>query len=125
MKRRHNLEVKNWSRMPWEEVTGSISRKIVTGVNVMVTHVYLKKGAVVPEHSHVSEQVSYILEGSLKFWVGGEEVVLRPGEVMVIPPEMPHRALALEDTLDVDIFSPIRQDWLDHTGTYFHRKEGE
>jgi quercetin dioxygenase-like cupin family protein len=110
--------------MTWEAVTPTISRKIVTGVNVMVSHVHLKAGGVVPEHSHVSEQISYILEGRLKFWVGGQEVVLGPGDVMVIAPNAPHRAEALEDTLDVDIFSPIRQDWLDHTDTYFHRVDG-
>jgi unsaturated pyranuronate lyase len=119
------VEVKNWNGMPWEEVTASISRKIVTGANVMVSHVCLKKGAIVPEHAHVSEQISYILDGSLKFWVGKQEVILQSGDVMVIPPNMSHRALALEDTLDIDIFSPIRQDWLDHTDTYFHNKDGK
>jgi len=122
---RISVKVHNWSAMAWEEVTPSISRKIVTGVNEMIAHVRLEKGAVVPEHSHVSEQISYILEGCLKFWVGGEELILRAGDVTVIPPNAPHRVLALEDTLDVDIFSPIRQDWLDHTDSYFHRRDGE
>ena len=116
------MKIHSWKDMSWEEVTDGISRKIITGVNEMIAHVHLKKDALVPEHSHVSEQISYILEGSLRFWVGGEELVVRAGEVLVIPPNVPHKALALEDTIDVDIFSPIRQDWLDHTDTYFHRR---
>jgi quercetin dioxygenase-like cupin family protein len=108
--------------MAWEGVTHDISRRIITGANEMIAQVYLKKDALVPEHSHVSEQSSYIVEGALKFWVGGEELVLKAGQVLVIPPNVPHKALALEDTLDIDIFSPIRQDWLDHTDTYFHKR---
>jgi len=111
-----------WGSMPWEEVTPDIRRKIVTGRNEMIAQVFLEKDAVVPEHSHVSEQISYIIEGALQFWVGGEELVLRAGELIVIPPNVPHRAVALEDTLDLDIFSPIRQDWLDHTDDYFKRR---
>lgn len=117
------METHSWLAMEWEEVTDDISRKIVTGSNEMVAQVRLKKGALVPEHSHVSEQISYVVEGALKFWVAGKETVLRAGELMVIPPNVPHKALALEDTLDLDIFSPIRQDWLDHTDTYFHKRE--
>jgi quercetin dioxygenase-like cupin family protein len=116
------MKIHSWKDMSWEEVTNDISRKIITGVNEMISQVYLKRNALVPEHSHVSEQISYIVEGSLRFWVGGEELVLRAGELLVIPPNVPHKALALEDTLDIDIFSPIRQDWLDHTDTYFHRR---
>lgn len=116
------MEIHSWKDMAWEEVTPDISRKIVTGVNEMIAHLYLKKDALVPEHSHISEQISYIVEGALKFWVAGEELVLRAGQVLVIPPNVPHKALALEDTLDIDIFSPIRQDWLDHTDTYFQRR---
>jgi quercetin dioxygenase-like cupin family protein len=76
----------------------------------------------VPEHSHVSEQISYIVEGALRFTVGSEDVVIRSGQVLIIPPNVPHSAYALEDTMDMDLFSPIRQDWLDGTDTYFHRK---
>lgn len=115
------MEIHSWDTMNWEKVTEDISRKIVTGVNEMVAQVYLKKDALVPEHHHVSEQISYIVQGSLKFWVGGEELILRAGQLLVIPSNVPHKALALEDTLDIDIFSPIRQDWLDGTDTYFHR----
>ena len=88
----------------------------------MVAHVYLKKGCVVPRHSHENEQVTHVLEGSLKLWTGEEgserEWTIGPGEVSVIPSSLPHRAEALEDTLDVDILNPPRQDWLDGTDAY-------
>jgi quercetin dioxygenase-like cupin family protein len=90
----------------------------------MIARVVLEKGAVVPRHAHVSEQVTWILEGAMKLWVGDpeEEVLLTPGSFLLIPPDVPHRAEAVERTVDIDIFSPIRQDWLDGTDTYFHRK---
>ncbi len=117
------MKVLTWNEMPWEKVTSDISRKIISGTNEMIAHVLLKKGAIVPEHSHVSEQITYILEGALRFRIEGRELVVSAGQVLVIPPNVPHTAIALEDTLDVDIFSPIRQDWLDGTDDYFHKKD--
>jgi quercetin dioxygenase-like cupin family protein len=114
-----------WSDMPKERVTDTISRRLVTGDRMMLAHVYLDKGAIVPKHSHENEQLTYILEGALRFWIGEdqqEEIVVSAGEVLHIPSNVPHKAEALEDTLDVDVFSPPRQDWLDHTDSYFHRK---
>ncbi len=119
------MKVHTWQDMPWERVTQEITRKIISGENEMIAHVYLKKGAVVPEHSHVSEQITYILEGVLKLSVDGQALTVAAGQVLVIPPNVPHKALAIENTLDVDIFSPIRRDWLDHTDTYFHRPDGK
>ena len=113
-----------WDDLPRQRVTDVIDRRLVVGERMMLAHVYLKKGAVVPRHSHDNEQLTYILEGSLRFSIGedgAEQVVLRAGEVLVIPPNVPHQAEALEDTLDVDIFCPPRQDWLDGTDDYFHR----
>jgi quercetin dioxygenase-like cupin family protein len=117
------MEPLSWDAIPVEPVTTDISRQIVTGKNEMIARVLLKKGAVVPLHSHVSEQITYILEGTLRLWIGEpeEEVTVSAGQFVVIPPWVTHRAEALEDTVDVDIFSPIRQDWLDGTDTYFHR----
>ena len=115
-----------WSDIPEERVTDVISRKLITGDDMMLAHVYLKKGCIVPTHSHENEQITYILEGALRFWIGEdqkEEVVVRAGEVLHIPSHVPHEALALEDTLDVDVFSPPRQDWLDGTDSYFHRQK--
>ena len=118
-----NVRHFRWEDMPRERVTDTIDRKIITGPRMMIAHVYLKKGAVVPKHSHENEQITWIVEGALKFWIGddgAEEVIVRAGEVLHIPSNVPHKAEALEDTLDVDVFSPIRQDWLDHTDGYFH-----
>lgn len=110
-----------WDDMPKEVVTDMISRRIITCNRMMIAHVYLKKGTIVPRHSHENEQITYILEGALKFWIGeqGErEVTVKAGEVLTIPSNLPHRAEALEDTLDVDIFDPPRQDWLDKSDDY-------
>jgi quercetin dioxygenase-like cupin family protein len=119
------MEVHRWKDILWEEVTPDISRKIIAGSNEMIAQVFLRKGAVVPEHAHVSEQITYILEGALQFWIDNQELVVRAGEVLVIPPDVPHKATALEDTLDVDLFSPIRQDWLDKTDSYFRTDQPE
>ena len=110
-----------WDELALEKVTEMISRKIVTGDREMLAQIYLKKGALVPMHNHESEQMTYVLQGALKFLVGGEEITLREGEVLHIPSRVPHQAEALDDTFELDIFSPIRQDWLDHTDSYFHR----
>ncbi len=109
--------------IPLEKVTDQIDRRLITGDRMMLAHVYLKKGSIVPKHSHENEQITYILEGGLRFWIGedgSEEIVVRAGEVLHIPSHVPHKAEAIEDTLDVDVFSPPRQDWLDGTDTYFH-----
>ena len=111
--------------MPKEKLSDSLSRRLVTADRMMLAHVYLDKGCVVPRHSHDNEQLTYILEGALHFWIGenGEdEVTVRAGEVLVIPSNVPHMAEALEDTLDVDVFSPPRQDWLDKTDDYLREK---
>jgi quercetin dioxygenase-like cupin family protein len=110
-----------WEDMPRERVSATLERRVITGDRMMIAHVYLEKGAIVPRHSHENEQITYILEGALRFWLGedgSEEVVVRAGEVLHIPADLPHRAEALEDTLDVDVFSPPRQDWLDRTDVY-------
>ena len=114
-----------WDEMPKERVTDLLERRLITGERIMLTHVYLYKGCVVPRHSHENEQFTYILEGALRFWIGEDgqdEIVVRSGEVLHIPSNVPHKAEALEDTLDVDIFSPPRQDWLDKTDDYLRQK---
>ena len=113
-----------WDDMPKETVTSEISRRLITGDRMMLAHVYLAKGSIVPQHSHENEQLTYILEGALHFWIGAdrsEEIIVRAGEVLHIPSNVWHEAEALEDTLDVDIFDPPRQDWLDGTDSYFRR----
>jgi quercetin dioxygenase-like cupin family protein len=108
----HNMEHYTWDQMDKEVLSDTIARKIISGDKAMVAQVFLAKGAVVPEHHHESEQITYILEGALKFEIEGQEIVVAKGEVLRIPSNVPHRAVALEDTLDLDIFSPIRHDWL-------------
>jgi unsaturated pyranuronate lyase len=110
-----------WADIPKEQLSERLSRRLITGERVMLAHVYLKKGCVVPKHAHHNEQFTYILEGALQFRIGDdgrEEVVVRAGEVLHLPSNVPHEAHALEDTLDVDVFSPPRQDWLDKTDAY-------
>ena len=113
-----------WEQMPKEKVSPMLDRRLVTGERLMLAHVYLKKGCIVPKHSHHNEQITYILEGELKFWIGEDEdeiVHVKPGEVLHIPPHVPHKAEAVEDTLDVDIFDPPREDWLQKTDTYLRQ----
>jgi quercetin dioxygenase-like cupin family protein len=113
-----------WDDIPKERLNDKLERRMVTGERIMLTHVYLKKDCLVPLHFHENEQFSYILEGALRFWLGAdekEELVVRAGEVLTIPSNLPHKALALEDSLSVDVFSPPRQDWLDGTDAYLRK----
>jgi len=115
-----------WDAMPKEALSDTIGRRLITGDQMMLAHVYLKKGAIVPKHSHHNEQITYILEGALRFHLGedgSQEVIVRAGEVLTIPSWLPHTAEALEDTLDVDVFSPPRQDWLDGSDSYLRGEE--
>jgi quercetin dioxygenase-like cupin family protein len=113
-----------WAEMPAEPLKDGLSRKLITSERMMIAHVYFAKGTEVPRHAHENEQITYILEGALLFKLGvngGREVIVRAGEVLVIPSNLPHSALALEDTLDVDVFNPPRQDWLAGTDAYLRR----
>jgi quercetin dioxygenase-like cupin family protein len=114
-----------WDSVPLETMSDVISRKVISGEKAMVAQVFLKKDAVVPEHHHESEQITYIIEGALKFEIEGRQVIVRAGEVLHIPSNVPHRAVALEDTVDVDIFSPIRADWLSKDDAYLRRGDRE
>jgi quercetin dioxygenase-like cupin family protein len=110
-----------WDDLPREQLNPQLGRRLITGERLMIAHVYLDEGAVVPKHAHDNEQLTYILEGCLRFFLGddGSEIVdVRAGEVLHIPSNLPHEALAVEQTLDVDVFAPPRQDWLDGTDAY-------
>jgi quercetin dioxygenase-like cupin family protein len=110
-----------WDDLPREQLSPLIGRRLITGDQMMIAHVYLAKGAIVPKHSHENEQLTYILEGRARFWFGEDEsqiVEIAAGEVLHIPGHLPHKAEALEDTLDVDVFHPPRQDWLDGSDAY-------
>ena len=107
-----------WRSVLLEDLNALLQRQFVVGQNVMLARVLLKKGCVVPEHSHHNEQITYILEGALKFWIDGREIVVNAGEVLLIPSHMPHKAEALEDTVDLDVFNPPRADWIDGSDRY-------
>jgi len=110
-----------WKNVEHEKLNDLIDREMVVGNKLMLARVFLKKGAHVPEHHHHNEQVTYILEGALKFAIDGKEIVVSAGEVLCIPSNMPHEAWALEDTLDLDVFDPPREDWLNKTDNYLRR----
>ena len=111
-----------WEQMEKEALSPLLDRSMIHGERVMLAHVYLKKDCMVPLHRHDNEQFSYILEGSMRFWIGEEghqeEILVRAGGVLHLPSMIPHKAVALEDTLSLDVFSPPRQDWLDGTDDY-------
>jgi quercetin dioxygenase-like cupin family protein len=108
-----------WDDVVLENVRDGISRKYIAGDREMVAQNTLQRGAIVPEHSHESEQLTYVLTGALKFTLAGRDITVRSGELLRIPSWLPHSAEAIEDTFELDLFSPIRQDWIDGTDNYF------
>lgn len=112
-----------WSSVELENLNPLLQRQFIVGQDMMLARVLLKKGCVVPEHSHHNEQITYILEGALKFWIDGKEIVVNAGEVLAIPPHMPHKAEALADTVDLDVFNPPRADWIDKTDKYLRGRK--
>jgi quercetin dioxygenase-like cupin family protein len=117
------LQYTPWSAVPLEDLTPLLQRQMVWGQQIMLARVLLKKGCIVPEHSHHNEQLTYILEGALKFWIDGREIVVNSGETLCIPSNMPHKAEALEDTVDLDVFAPPRADWIEKTDHYLRGKK--
>jgi len=111
-----------WSDIPEERVTDKLSRKLISGKRVMLARILLKKGCVVASHRHESEQITFILEGLLEFTLPNGKVRVGKGQILVIPSNMEHSAVALEDTLDFDIFSPIREDWLTGQNHYLRKR---
>ena len=117
-----------WEDLPKEQLKPGLERRLISTERLMLAHVYLEKGCVVPKHSHENEQLTYILEGVLRFSLGDDEsevVDVAAGEVLHIPSHLPHKAEALETTLDVDIFCPLRQDWLDGSDDYLRHAHGQ
>ncbi|MDB4905329.1 MAG: cupin protein [Gemmatimonadetes bacterium] len=116
--------LQKWSDVPLENLSPLLDRRLITGDRIMLAHVLLKKGCIVPRHQHENEQFTYILSGALRFWIGEDEsreVIVREGEVLHLPSMVWHKAEAIEDTLDFDIFSPPRQDWIDKTDSYLRK----
>lgn len=114
-----------WDEVESEPVNPLFDRQLIVGEALMVARIFLRKGAIVPLHSHANEQVTYILEGALRFEIEGREIMVRAGEVLTIPSHLPHQAEAVEDTLDLDIFTPPRADWLDKSDAYLRSPRGE
>ena len=112
-----------WHTIPLEDLNPLLQRQFVVGQEIMLARVLLKKGCIVPEHSHHNEQLTYILDGALKFWIDGKEIVVNAGETLCIPSNMPHKAEALEDTIDLDVFAPPRVDWINKTDQYLRGKK--
>ena len=112
-----------WHTIPLEDLNPLLQRQFVVGQQIMLARVLLKKGCIVPLHSHHNEQLTYIVEGALKFYIDGQEIVVNAGEVLCIPSNMPHKAEALADTVDLDVFTPPRADWINKTDEYLRREE--
>jgi quercetin dioxygenase-like cupin family protein len=115
------MSLYSWNKIPMEKLTDKLSRKLITGKKVMLAHIFLKKGCMVAAHSHESEQMTYILSGSMTLRLPDKEVTLNEGDVLHIPSGVEHSAVALDDTLDLDVFSPIREDWLKGTDYYLRK----
>jgi unsaturated pyranuronate lyase len=114
-----------WAELPKETLKTGVERRLVSTDRMMLAHVYFDEGTAVPQHAHENEQLTYVLEGALRFWLGedgADAVDVRAGDVLHIPSWLPHRAEALEETLDVDIFCPPREDWLDGTDAYLRQE---
>lgn len=111
-----------WHTIPLEDLNPLLQRQFVVGQEIMLARVLLKKGCIVPEHYHHNEQLTYIVEGALKFWIDNQEIVVHAGEVLCIPSNMPHKAEALEDTVDLDVFTPPRADWINKTDQYLREE---
>jgi quercetin dioxygenase-like cupin family protein len=112
------MQVTSWEKIETERLSNTIKRQMLSGEHTTVARVFLTRGAVVPRHSHVSEQFSLILSGALKFIFDDSEVIVRAGELLFIPSNVPHAAEALEETVDLDIFSPRRDDWIRKDDAY-------
>ena len=117
----NNLEKTSWKAIEVEKLNDLLSRQMISGENATVSQIYLKRGAIVPRHSHVNEQYSWIISGKLKFVFDDREIVVGAGEFLLIPPNVPHSAIAQEDTVDVDIFAPRREDWIRKEDAYLRK----
>jgi quercetin dioxygenase-like cupin family protein len=121
MSEKQEFKYTAWNKVEREFMNEKIDRELITGDKLMLARVFIKKDGHVPLHYHHNEQVTYIIEGALKFAIDGKEVIVKAGEVLCIPSNMPHEAWALEDTLDLDVFTPPREDWLNKTDDYLRQ----
>lgn len=115
------MQLYEWDRIEKEQLSPTFARQVIHGETMTVARVYLRKGCTVPEHSHLNEQISMMEQGALRFVIGGVEKVVKAGEVLRIPPHVPHSAEAIEDSVAVDLFSPIREDWIRGDDAYLRK----
>jgi quercetin dioxygenase-like cupin family protein len=109
---RVSVKLYNWTEVPEDQLNPTISRQMIHGETMTVARLRLRKGAVVPLHQHVNEQISMVESGRLRFVIAGEEYIVKGGEIITIPPHAPHLVEALEDAVATDLFCPIREDWI-------------
>jgi unsaturated pyranuronate lyase len=117
----HMPEIMSWERLEAEKLNDKITRQMLFGEKAMLARIVLKRGAIVPRHSHVNEQITWIVSGALKLIFDDGERTLRDGQMLLIPANLPHAAEAMEDTVDIDIFAPPREDWIHKTDAYLRR----
>jgi quercetin dioxygenase-like cupin family protein len=110
-----------WSKLPTEQLSPLVERQYVSTPNVTVARFFLRKGASVPEHKHPNEQIAFVLSGAMRFVIEGKAVTLHAGETLCIPPNVAHSAEALEDTIDLDVFTPPRADWSSGDDSYLRK----
>lgn len=115
------MKIHNWDSIPAEQLNPLFTRQAFHAQHLTVARIHLQKGAVVPEHSHIHEQVTFLQQGRLRFAVGGAEVILKPGDMLEIPPSVPHSVQALEESVAVDVFSPVREDWIRGDDAYLRK----
>jgi quercetin dioxygenase-like cupin family protein len=115
------LEKSSWKTMEIEQLNDKLSRQMISGENATISQLLLKKGAAVPRHSHMNEQYSWIISGALKFVFDDREILVGEGEILLIPANVAHSAVALEDTVDIDIFAPRREDWIRKDDSYLRK----
>lgn len=111
----------DWNQIESEQLNPKVKRKAIHTLNMTIARLEIEKSAVVPEHHHVHEQVAMVEKGALKFFIDGREEIIRAGESLAIPPDVPHSVEALEDTVVVDVFSPSREDWLRGDDAYLRK----
>jgi quercetin dioxygenase-like cupin family protein len=115
------MQLYDWTQIEKEQMSPVLARQVIHGENITVARLFLRAGCSVPEHSHHNEQISMIEQGTVKFVIGGVEQLAKAGQVMRIPPHVPHSAQALEDSVAVDLFSPIREDWIRGDDAYLRK----
>jgi len=115
------MQTYRWEEVVSERMNPLLSRQVIHGGTMTVARIHLKKGASVPEHTHHNEQISMVESGAVKFVLAGAEKIVGPGEILTIPPHVPHSAEALEDSVAVDLFSPRREDWIRGDDAYLRK----